>query len=112
MRKIISESRSTRCSIISDSLSLLSWVDTKRRTIPEDIWKKQALEHFAAEEITDAKNILWDVANSDNLLGRNIARKGDSKSTSEINDICAALNTLSEKQRIPVFIATSTMIMQ
>ena len=91
---------------------LLLWVDTKRRTIPEDSWKQQVFANFTAEEITNVKNILWDVANTNDLLGRNIARKGDSKSISEINDICGALKTLSEKQKMPVFIATSTMVMQ
>ena len=91
---------------------LLLWVDTKRRTIPEDSWKQQVFANFTAEEITNAKNILWDVANTNDLLGRNIVRKGDSKSISEINDICGALKTLSEKQKMPVFIATSTMVMQ
>ena len=91
---------------------LLLWIDTKRRTIPEDSWKEQVLNNFTAEEITDAKNVLWDVANAENLLGRNIVRKGDSKSTSEITDICTALKLLSEKQKMPVFIATSTMVMQ
>ena len=76
------------------------------------MWKQEVLANFTVEEITNAKNILWDVANTNDLLGRNIVRKGDSKSTSEVNDICGALKTLSEKQKMPIFIATSTMVMQ
>ena len=63
---------------------LLLWIDTRRRTIPEDMWKQQVLANFTAEEITNAKNALWDVGNTNDLLGRNVVRKGDSKSTSEI----------------------------
>ena len=80
--------------------------------LPEDLWKQQVLANFTAEEITNAKNALWDVGNTNDLLGRNIVRKGDSKSASEISDICTALKSLSEKQKMPVFIATSTMVMQ
>ena len=45
-------------------------------------------------------------------MGRNISRKGDSKSTSELSDICNALNALSLKQSMPTFLATSTMVLQ
>ena len=90
---------------------LLLWIDTQRRTVPENVWKMQTLQHFTKEEITNSKNMLWDF-NKGNLLGRNISRKGDSKSTSEIDDICNALKTLSAKQVMPTFLGTSTMTMQ
>ena len=90
---------------------MLTWVDTQRRTLPADIWKNAALKYFTAEEITNTKNILWDVA-KDAILGRNIGRKGDSKSASEMNDICEALKIMSEKQVMPIFMSTSTMMLQ
>ena len=93
---------------------LLLWIDTKRRTHPELHWKQQILTHFTGEEITNAKNALWETAKEieDNILGRNISRKGESKSVSEVDDICSALKTLSAKQKMPVFIGTSTMVIQ
>ena len=90
---------------------MLAWIDTQRRTSPEDLWKNTALKHFSAEEITNAKNTLWEVA-KEGTLERNIGRKGESKSTSELNDICEAFKILSEKQVMPTFISTSTMILQ
>ena len=90
---------------------LLVWADTQRRTVAEDIWKNAALKHFSKEEITNAKNILWEVA-KDDLLGRNVSRKGESKSASELDDICSALKILSEKQAMPIFVGTSKMVMQ
>ena len=90
---------------------LLLWVDTQRRTVPENIWKQRTLTHFTKDEITNAKNVLWEISN-ESTLGRNITRKGESKSVSEIDDICGALKILSEKQIMPTFIGTSTMILQ
>ena len=90
---------------------LLLWLDTQRRTVPESTWKQRTLTHFSKEEITNAKNVLWDIS-EESILGRNVARKGDSKSVSEIDDICGALKTLSEKQTLPTFIGTSTMVLQ
>ena len=72
----------------------------------------QLIDFFnSKEEITNAKNVLWDIS-EESILGRNVARKGDSKSVSEIDDICGALKTLSEKQTLPTFIGASTMVLQ
>ena len=89
---------------------LLTWIDTQRRTTPENVWKREIILHFTAEEITNAKNALWETAGDQ--LERNITRKGELKSTSEVNDICGAFDILSKNQKLPVFVATSTMVMQ
>ena len=41
-----------------------------------------------------------------------VKRQGADKSQSEINDICAALKILSEKDCMPMFLSTSNMISQ
>lgn len=89
----------------------LVWADTQRKTIPQDIWKEKALKHFTSEEITDAKNMLWEVAKHD-IIGKKINRKGESKSSSEVDDICYALSRLSESDVLPLFISTSNMVTQ
>ena len=40
------------------------WADIQRRTTAEYIWNAEALKHFIKEEITDAKELLWDVADN------------------------------------------------
>ena len=67
--------------------------------------------HFTKEEITDAKNLLWDVCNEE-IVGKLVNRQGPSKSQSEITDIENAMNILAEKGVMPLFAATSHMIMQ
>ena len=78
----------------------LVWADIQGRTTPQNIWKEIAIKHFTKEEITDAKELLWDVAMED-IFGRKVNRKGESKSSSEIDDICNALTILSEKEVVP-----------
>ena len=89
----------------------LVWADLKRRTIPINTWKEDAIRYFTEDEIADAKSMLWDVCD-ESMIGRMVKRQGQSKTTSEINDICNALSALSDNARVPLFIATSTMIMQ
>ena len=74
----------------------LVWADFQRRTTAENIWNAQALKHFIKEEITDAKELLWDVADN-GVLGNMIKRQGPSKSTAEINDISNALRKKRKK---------------
>ena len=89
----------------------LVWADIQRRTTAENIWNAQALKHFIKEEITDAKELLWDVVDN-GVLGNMIKRQGPSKSTAEINDISHALKKLAEKEVMPLFLGTSNMVMQ
>ena len=88
----------------------LLWADIQRRTTALNIWKEEALKRFTKEEITDAKEMLWDLA-GDKILGKIIRRQGASKSKSEIDDICTALINLSENEVLPLFISTSNMVL-
>ena len=90
---------------------LLLWVDIQRRTVPSNEWKDKALKHFTAEEINNAKNMLWEICDED-LVGKLVRRQGSAKQQAEINDIENALNILSELQMMPLFVASSTMVMQ
>ena len=89
---------------------LLVWIDIQRRTVTAKEWKENAVKYFTGEEITDAKNILWDICD-ENVIGKKVNRQGTSKGVSEINDIEKAFNTLVEKGILPLFVATSTMVM-
>ena len=89
----------------------LVWADIQRRTRPENIWRDEAIKHFTDEEISDAKNVLWEICEEADI-GRKINRQGASKTTSELNDISIALTNLAEKKILPLFIGTSSMIMQ
>ena len=60
---------------------------------------------------TDEKNLLWD-ASDESIIGKKIVRQGASKGKSEINDIEIALTTMAENAVVPLFIGSSTMIMQ
>ena len=88
---------------------LLLWADIKRKQHPENIWKEEAVKKFTKQEITDAKEVLWRVSGEEHV-GKKINRQGQSKSTSEMNDICTALKKLSEIDAIPMFLCTSGMI--
>ena len=88
----------------------LVWADIQRRTTAEYIWNAEG-KHFIKEEITDAKEVLWDVADN-GVLGNMIKRQGPSKSTAEINDISNALKKLAEREVMPLFLGTSNMVMQ
>ena len=90
---------------------LLLWADIQHRTAPSKEWKEKALIHFNDEEISNAKNLLWDVSNEE-IIGKKVNRQGPSKQESEINDIELALNALAEEERIPLFVASSSMVMQ
>ena len=89
--------------------SFLTWTDMIRKTTAKDVWKGLALKNFTGEEVTSAKNLLWEVCGEE-VLGKTTRRQGGSKQKSEIEDICSALDKLSEKQVMPIFIATSKMI--
>ena len=39
-----------------------------------------------------------------------VKRQGNSKKSSEVSDICSALNTLAENDSLPMFVATYDMI--
>ena len=90
---------------------LLLWVDIQRRTVPANEWKEKAAKHFTAGEISNAKDLLWDVCD-EKVVGRNVNRQGVAKQQAEINDIEFALNALAEKQALPLFVGSSTMVMQ
>ena len=85
----------------------LVWADIQRRTTAENVWKAQALMHFTKEEITEAKEILWDVA------PKSIVCRKDNKMTRDIQiNISNASTKLAEKEVLLIFIATSNMVMQ
>ena len=90
---------------------LLLWVDIQRRTVTAKEWKEKAEKHFTEEEISDAKNILWDICD-EKTIGKIIKRQGPSKKQSEITDIENALNSLAFKGEVPLFIASSSMVMR
>lgn len=89
----------------------LLWADIQRKQHPEKIWKEEAAKKFVNREITEAKEALWRIS-GETLLGKMIKRQGNSKLASEVNDICIALKTLSEKDALPMFIGTSLMVSQ
>ena len=91
--------------------ALLLWADIQRKQHPEDIWKSEIAKKFTSLEITDAKDTLWRVSGEE-LLGKLVKRQGNSKVNSEVNDICAALKTLSERDAMPMFLCTSGMVAQ
>ena len=90
---------------------LLLWADIQRRTTPSKEWKEKALIHFNDEEISNAKNLLWDVSNEE-IIGKKVNRQGPSKQESEINVIELALNALAEEEKIALFVASSSTVMQ
>ena len=81
----------------------------ERKSSPEEIWKAEMLRHFSHEEIHEAKSLLWEVSREEKL-GQLTRRIGDSKSKSEIEDICKGLSALAEKEVMPLFVATENMI--
>ena len=89
----------------------LLWADIQRKQYPENVWKDEAAKKFVSHEITEAKESLWKVS-GESLLGKMIKRQGNSKIASELNDICIALRTLSEKDALPMFLGTSLMVSQ
>ena len=89
---------------------LLVWADIQRRTTAENIWKEEARKYFTKDELTDAKEILWDVADK-TVLRKMIKRRETSKSNAEINDISNALKKFSENEVMPIFLGTSNMVM-
>ena len=91
--------------------AVLLWADIQRQLHPEDYWKPLAVKGFLQSEITEAKELLWRTSD-ESIIGKMTKRQGASKSISEINDICAALKKLSEKDSVPMFISTSDMVAQ
>ena len=66
----------------------LLWADIQRKQQPANTWKAEAEKRFLKDEITEAKEALWRVAD-EQTLGKMVNRKGTSKVSSEINDICS-----------------------
>ena len=102
------EIHATHCALLN---GLLLWADIQRQTTPENIWKTQAITKFVSGEITEAKEILWRIS-GESILGKMVKRQEAAKSQSEINEICAALKMLSEKDCMPMFLSTSNMVSQ
>ena len=76
---------------------------------PITIWKTQAVSHYTAEEISEAKRELWRIC-GETYIGKMIRRQGSSKTKAELDDISVALNTLSEHDILPTFVASSSML--
>ena len=55
---------------------LLLWLDIKRKTTAENVWKSQAITKFTKEEITAAKDELWKTA-GEAVLGKAVRRQGN-----------------------------------
>ena len=89
----------------------LLWMSIERKMNPENKWKAVAVKKFLKEEITDAKESLWRVC-GDAIIKKKVNRQGASKTVSEINDICNAMNALAEKDSLPLFLATGDMVMR
>ena len=70
----------------------------QRHITPENVWKVQAVKIFLKEEMTDAKEIQWRFV-GESTIGMKILRKGTTKMVSELNDICTAMKSLSEKRK-------------
>ena len=87
----------------------LVWANIQRMSKPVNNWKEEALSKFVKEEITEAKECLWRTC-GDSIPTPMKKRQGASKSNSEVNDICGALTSLGEKERLPIFLATSEMV--
>ncbi len=85
--------------------SFLLWADIQRKMHPEKTWKAEAEKKFVKSEITDAKETLWRIVGEEQL-GKMTKRQGAAKYTSEINDICSAMKTLSEKGTMPMVAKT------
>ena len=86
------EIHATHCTLLN---RLLLWADIQRQTTLENIWKTQDITKFVSGEM-EAKEILWRIS-GESILGKMVKRQGAAKSQSEINDMCAALKILSEK---------------
>ena len=86
--------------------AVLVWIDIQRMTTAENIWKTQALSHFTTDEISTAKNEMWDRC-GEHRLGKLIRRQGSSKTKAELDDLAAAFKTLAENETLPSFIASS-----
>ena len=106
------------CAVLESSSShgiilngVLLWANIERRTVPEDVWKEEMLKHFLPEEINEAKEALWDVCR-EKIIGKQIKRIGDSKTRSEVDDICKGLKSLEENEVMPLIIGTDSMIMR
>ena len=87
----------------------LLWLDIQRKMHPEDVWKANAVKSFVKTEITEAKDLLWRLAGEEHI-GKQIRRQGSGKATSEVNDICEAVKKLAEKDKLPMFLCTSSMV--
>ena len=92
----------------------LVWIDIERKCIAPEIWKSVAIDRFDAIEINEAKNALLQVVDPDSIKNKDILknRKGTDKEKREVDDILGILNDLDESNKMPVFIATSQMIMR
>ena len=89
--------------------AVLLWMNIERQMSPENVWKSTAVAKFLKDEIADAKETLWRIC-GDSIPLKLTKRQGQTKSVSEVNDICKALNALSEKECLPMFISTSDMV--
>ena len=89
----------------------LLWADIQRHIIQENVCKVHVVKRFLKEEITDGKEILGRAVGY-STIGKKVLRKGPTKMVSEVNDICTAMKLLSEKEGLPMFSGTITMVSQ
>lgn len=88
---------------------ILMWINIQRQMFHENKWKSKIVDKFSAEEISDAKETLWRISGK-SISVASKKRQGPSKSISEVNDICSAIDELGNKGCMPLFLATTGII--
>ena len=79
---------------------VLCYITTARHSYTEENMMSCCLSFFKASDITEAKDLLYSKAETETT-----ARKGKSKSTSELSDIFSLLKTVDESEReLPKFL--------
>ena len=80
--------------------NVLCYITTARHSYTEENMMSCCLSFFKASDITEAKDLLYSKAETETT-----ARKGKSKSTSELSDIFSLLKTVDESEReLPKFL--------
>ena len=59
-------------------------IDIQRMTTAENIWMTQAISHYTANEISEAKQELWKICR-ETFIGKMIRRKGTRKTKTEFD---------------------------
>ena len=88
---------------------VVAWIDVQQDGASDEIWKAQAGDKYTADEIENGKKALWDAAEQN--LGETLPkRKGNNKTSSDIEDIHKALLKLKCAHALPLILASSRMV--